>query len=81
MIAMLFVAFTADPPSAPPLLSVPPMMAPSVMVGPRGPSGEYDSGYLYLPERAPDGPRKPARKFRLLPQTPLFPDRPRLIFR
>ena len=78
-IAILMLAFTADAAPAPPLLSVPPVMVPP-MVGPRGPSGAYDSGYLYLPERAPDGPRKPARRFRLLPQTPLFPDRPRLIF-
>lgn len=76
-------ANAADRPSAPPLLSVPPaMQVPAA--GPRGPSGEYESGYFYLPDRAPEGNRKPPRRFSRilpLPTTPLFPDRPRLLFR
>lgn len=44
------------PSELPPLLKVPPASQPPA-AGPRGPSGEYDPGYFYLPERSPDGPR------------------------
>ena len=47
------------PTELPPLLSVPPTAAPPT-VGPRGPSGEYDPGYFYLPERAPERARPAA---------------------
>ena len=47
------------PTELPPLLPVPPGTVPPV-AGPRGPSGEYDPGDFYLPERSPEGPRKPA---------------------
>ena len=46
------------PSELPPLLKVPPNSPPNA-VGPRGPNGEYDPGYFYLPERSPDGPRRP----------------------
>src|SRR5690348_5801137 len=48
-------AQTPDRPSElPPLLPVPPAAAPAPAPGRRGPAGEYDPGYFYLPERAPD---------------------------
>lgn len=47
------------PTELPPLLKVPADVAPPPK-GPRGPSGEYEPGYFYLPERSPDGPRRPA---------------------
>ena len=47
------------PTELPPLLSVPPTVAPPT-AGPRGPSGEYDPGYFYLPERAPERARPSA---------------------
>src|SRR5438477_233712 len=43
------------PSDLPPLLPVPvPMPGASRSPVPRGPSGEYDPGYFYLPERAPE---------------------------
>jgi hypothetical protein len=41
------------PAELPPLLAVPPAPMPPG-AGPRGPSGDYDPGYFYLPERAPE---------------------------
>ena len=49
-------AFDEKPVELPPLLKVPPASQPPAN-GPRGPDGEYDPGYFYLPERAPDRPR------------------------
>ena len=57
------------PRELPPLLSVPSPMPPSP--GSHGPAGEYDPGYFYLPERAPenDGPAAcgPAGRFWISP--------------
>jgi hypothetical protein len=47
------------PSELPPLLKVPPAETPAAK-GPRGPNGEYEPGYFYLPERSPEGPRRPA---------------------
>jgi len=44
------------PTELPPLLKPPPATAPPT-AGPRGPNGEYDPGYFYLPEREPQRPR------------------------
>jgi len=46
------------PSELPPLLKTPAAEAPPAK-GPRGPSGDYEPGYFYLPERSPDGPRRP----------------------
>ena len=52
------VADCDRPTELPPLLPVPPSgMPPPRTAGPRGPAGEYDPGYLYLPERAPESER------------------------
>jgi hypothetical protein len=42
-----------SPATLPPLLPVPPATVPPSS-GPGGPKGEYDPGYFYLPERAPE---------------------------
>ena len=47
------------PTDLPPLLPVPPPSTPR-SPGTGGPSGEYDPGYLYLPERAPEKPKPTA---------------------
>ena len=49
-----------DPPTMlPPLLPVVPTEPVPPSTVPRGPGGNYDPGYLYLPDRAPDGPKLP----------------------
>lgn len=42
------------PPAELPLIPVPGPAAPQPPFAPRGPVGEYDHGYLYIPERAPE---------------------------
>jgi hypothetical protein len=50
----------AAPPTELPLLPVPATPTPAPpQPGPRGPAAEYDPGYLYLPERAPDVAKLP----------------------
>jgi hypothetical protein len=51
--------FDEKPGELPPLIKIPPANQPPV-AGPAGPSGEYDPGYFYLPERNPDGPKRSA---------------------
>jgi len=67
------------PMDLPPLLPVPPAAVPQPRA-PRGPSGEYDPGYFYLPERAPEksGPVAcgPAGRFWLAPALELAWTRP-----
>ena len=80
LVFMLTIRINAD--STPPLLAIP--LAPAPLAeGPRGPSGEYDSGYFYLPTRAPESSPKPRRfgRMQFLPPAPIFPDRPRLLFK
>lgn len=81
LVLMLMTGIVAD--RTPPLLAIPLTPAP-LAEGPRGPSGEYDSGYFYLPTRAPESSRKQTRRFgrmQFLPPAPIFPDRPRLLFK
>lgn len=64
----------------PPLLPVPPATGPRP-VGPPGPGGEYDPGYFYLPERAPEriappAPCGPAGRFWIAPALELAWSKP-----
>lgn len=52
-------AGTEPPTELPPLLTPPTGPNPPPVVGPRGPTGEYDHGRFYLPDYVPPAPKTP----------------------